>query len=84
VSFLAGLLLAQDEPKWTDVETAVATAGQEDAAVLLTLLRLEREAPGDLRYRSASHDLVRGVLNRARPSFAPEARELARRIGPFV
>jgi transcriptional regulator with XRE-family HTH domain len=57
---------------------------QEDAAVLLTLLRLEREAPEDLRYRSASHDLVRGVLNRARPSFAPEARELARRIGLFV
>jgi hypothetical protein len=34
--------------------------------------------------QSASHDLVRGVLNRARPSFAPEARELARRIGLFV
>ncbi|MBJ7600453.1 helix-turn-helix transcriptional regulator [Candidatus Nephthysia bennettiae] len=57
---------------------------QEDAAVLLTLLRLEREAPEDLRYRSASHDLVRGVLNRARPSFAPEARDLARRIGLFA
>jgi transcriptional regulator with XRE-family HTH domain len=57
---------------------------QEDAAVLLTLLRLEREAPEDLRYRTASHDLVRGVLNRARPSFAPEARDLARRIGLFA
>jgi DNA-binding XRE family transcriptional regulator len=57
---------------------------QEEAAVLLTLLRLEREAPEDLRYRSGSHSLVRGVLNRARPSFAPEARELAHRMGLFA
>jgi hypothetical protein len=54
---------------------------QDDAAILLTLLRLEREAPEDVRYRSGARDLIRGLLNRARPTFAPEVRELANRVG---
>ena len=55
----------------------------DDAAILLTLLRLEREAPEDVRYRGPARDLVRGLLNRARPTFAPDVRELAGRIGLF-
>jgi hypothetical protein len=54
---------------------------QDDAATLLTLLRLEREAPEDVRYRSGARDLIRGLINRARRTFAPEVRELANRVG---
>jgi transcriptional regulator with XRE-family HTH domain len=56
----------------------------EDAAILVTLLRLEREAPEDLRYRGTAHDLVRGMLHRVRPTFAPDVRELAGRMGLFA
>jgi len=56
---------------------------QDDSATLLTLLRLEREAPHDLHHRGEARDLVRGLLKRARPSFAPEVRELAGRMGLF-
>jgi transcriptional regulator with XRE-family HTH domain len=66
---------------------AVARAHEargDDAAVLLTLLRLEREAPEDLRYRGTAHDLVRGILHRVRPTFAPDVRELAGRMGLFA
>jgi hypothetical protein len=66
---------------------AVARAHEargDDASVLLTLLRLEREAPEDLRYRGSAHDLVRGILNRIRPTFAPDARALAGRMGLFA
>jgi transcriptional regulator with XRE-family HTH domain/DNA-directed RNA polymerase subunit K/omega len=54
---------------------------RNDHAVLLALLRLEREAPDDLRMRAASRELVRTLLHRARPTFAPEVRALARRMG---
>ena len=66
---------------------AVARAHEargDDASVLLTLLRLEREAPEDLRYRGTAHDLARGILNRIRPTFAPDARALAGRMGLFA
>jgi hypothetical protein len=56
---------------------------QDDPGTLLTLLRLEREAPEDFRYRGVSRDLVRGLLHRIRPSFAPEVRDLAGRMGLF-
>lgn len=56
----------------------------EDASVLLTLMRMEREAPEDLRYRGVGHALVAGLLHRARPSFAPDVRDLARRVRPLA
>jgi transcriptional regulator with XRE-family HTH domain len=51
-----------------------------DAATLLMLLRLEREAPEDLRYRRLTRELVRALLDRTRPTLMPEVRDLARRI----
>jgi transcriptional regulator with XRE-family HTH domain len=56
----------------------------DDASVLLTLMRLEREAPEDLRYRGGAHDLVRGLLHRMRPTFAQDVRQLAGRIGLYA
>lgn len=57
--------------------------GQDDAGTLLTLLRLEREAPEDVRFRGVARDLVRGLLQRTRPTFMPEVRELAGRMSLF-
>jgi transcriptional regulator with XRE-family HTH domain len=54
---------------------------REDAAVLLHLLRVEREAPEDMKFNTLARDLVRGVVRRARPSYADDARGLAKRIG---
>jgi transcriptional regulator with XRE-family HTH domain len=56
---------------------------RNDQALLMTLLRMEREAPDDLRYRNACRELVRGLLHRARPLWAGEVRELAGRMGLF-
>jgi transcriptional regulator with XRE-family HTH domain len=54
---------------------------REDPAVLLHLLRAEREAPEDMRYNLLARDLVRGLVRRSRPSYAADARGLAARIG---
>lgn len=54
---------------------------REDPAVLLHLLNAEREAPEDMRFNPLARDLVRGLVKRARPSYAAEARDLAVRIG---
>jgi hypothetical protein len=54
---------------------------REDPAVLLHLLGAERQAPEDMRYNLLARDLVRGLVKRARPSHAAEARSLAGRIG---
>jgi hypothetical protein len=54
---------------------------REDPAVLLHLLNAEREAPEDMRFNLLARDLVRGLVKRARPSYAAEARDLAVRIG---
>jgi transcriptional regulator with XRE-family HTH domain len=54
---------------------------REDPAVLLHLLSAEREAPEDMRYNLLARDLVRGLVKRARPSYAADARGLAARIG---
>jgi transcriptional regulator with XRE-family HTH domain len=54
---------------------------REDPAVLLHLLSAERQAPEDMRYNLLARDLVRGLVKRARPSYAAEARGLAGRIG---
>jgi transcriptional regulator with XRE-family HTH domain len=55
----------------------------EDPGVLLHLLAAEREAPEDMRHNVLARDLVRGLLRRARPSLAPQIRELAERIELF-
>jgi hypothetical protein len=47
----------------------------------LHLLGAEHEAPEDMRYNVLARDLVRGLVKRARPSYAAEARGLAARIG---
>lgn len=57
---------------------------RNDAATLLMLLRLEREAPEDLRYRRVTRELVRALLDRTRPTLLPEVRDLARRMGLFA
>ena len=54
---------------------------REDPAILLHLLSAEREAPEDLRFNVIARELVRGLVKRARPSYAAEARGLATRIG---
>ncbi|HEX9362333.1 MAG TPA: helix-turn-helix transcriptional regulator [Candidatus Dormibacteraeota bacterium] len=54
---------------------------RDDPAVLLHLLGAEHEASEDLRYNVLARDLVRGLVKRARPSYAAEARGLAVRIG---
>ncbi len=57
---------------------------REGPAVLLHLLRLERESPEEMRYDVLARDLVRSLVKRARPSFSPEVRGLAARIGLFA
>lgn len=52
----------------------------EDTGTVLHLLAAERESREDLRYNPLARDLVRGLLRQARPSLAPQVRELAARI----
>jgi DNA-binding XRE family transcriptional regulator len=54
---------------------------RDDPGVLLHLVSAETAGPEDLRYNLLARDLVRGLLKRARPSFAPQVRTLAERIG---
>ncbi|MFE0153178.1 helix-turn-helix domain-containing protein [Nonomuraea sp. NPDC059007] len=54
---------------------------QEDAAVILHLMNAEASGPEDLRYNTLARDLVRSLLKRARPTFQPQVRALARRVG---
>lgn len=54
---------------------------REDPAVLVHLIDAERTAPEDMRYNLLARDLVRGLVRRARPTYAPQVRALARRIG---
>ncbi|MBA8956560.1 helix-turn-helix domain-containing protein [Actinomadura namibiensis] len=54
---------------------------RDDTGVLLHLLDVEREAPEDMRYNPLVRDLVHGLLRRARPTLAPQVRDLADRIG---
>lgn len=54
---------------------------RDDAAVLLHLISAEASGPEDMRYNILARDLVRGLMKRARPSFAPQVRALARRMG---
>jgi transcriptional regulator with XRE-family HTH domain len=54
---------------------------RDDAGVLVHLISAESTGPEDLRYNLLARDLVRGLLKRARPSLAPQARGLAARVG---
>ncbi len=54
---------------------------RDDAGVLLHLMSAESTGPEDMRYNVLARDLVRGLLKRARPTFAPQVRDLARRVG---
>jgi transcriptional regulator with XRE-family HTH domain len=54
---------------------------RDDPGVLLHLLSAEASGPEDLRYNSVARQLVHGLLRRARPTYAPQVRALAERIG---
>ncbi|MEO3873569.1 helix-turn-helix transcriptional regulator [Nonomuraea sp. B12E4] len=51
----------------------------DDAASLLHLLRIERECPEELDHKLLLREMVRSLARRARPSWAPEVRQLAER-----
>lgn len=53
---------------------------RDDAAVLLHLMNAENLASEELHYNILGRDLVRGLLKRARPTYAPQVRNLAERI----
>ncbi|WP_302893438.1 helix-turn-helix domain-containing protein [Actinomadura luzonensis] len=53
----------------------------DDAASLLHLLRIERECPEELDHKLLLREMVRSLARRARPSWAPEVRQLAERHG---
>lgn len=53
---------------------------RDDPGVFLHLVTAEASGPEDMRYNMLARDLVHGLLKRARPTYAPQVRELARRI----
>lgn len=54
---------------------------REDPGVFLHLLNAEASGPEDMRYNPLARDLVRGLLRRARPTYAPQVKALAERTG---
>src|ERR1019366_1937649 len=52
----------------------------DDPGVFLHLMNAEASGPEDMRYNTLARDLVHGLLKRARPTYAPQVRALARRI----
>lgn len=54
---------------------------REDEAVVLHLLNAERTSPEDVARSALARDLVRGLLQRARPTLLPEVGRLAGRVG---
>jgi transcriptional regulator with XRE-family HTH domain len=52
----------------------------QDTGTVLHLLAAERESCEDMYYNPLARDLVRGLLRHARPSLAPQVRDLAARI----
>jgi transcriptional regulator with XRE-family HTH domain len=53
---------------------------RDDPGVFLHLVNAEASGPEDMRYNTLARDLVHGLLKRARPTYAPQVRALARRI----
>lgn len=54
---------------------------RDDPGVLIHLGNAEVTGPEDMRYNSLARELVQGLLKRARPTYAPQVRALADRIG---
>jgi transcriptional regulator with XRE-family HTH domain len=54
---------------------------RDDAAVLLHLMTAEASGPEDMRHNNLARELVQGLLKRARPTYAPQVRALAERVG---
>jgi hypothetical protein len=52
-----------------------------DTAVFVHLKRAERLCPEDFQHRQDVRSMVRTLVKRAKPSYAPEVREFAERIG---
>ncbi|SDK22278.1 Helix-turn-helix [Nonomuraea maritima] len=61
-----------------DVARACEDVG-DDAASLLHLLRIERESPEEFDHKLLLREMVQSLARRARPSWAPEVRQLAER-----
>jgi hypothetical protein len=59
----------------------VSTKRRDDTGVFLHLLNAESSGPEDMRYNNLARELVHGLLRRARPTYAPQVRALAERIG---
>lgn len=53
---------------------------RDDPGVFLHLVNAEQSGPEDMRYNTLARDLVQGLLKRARPTYAPQVRALAKRI----
>lgn len=53
---------------------------RDDPGVLVHLVSAEASGPEDMRFNPQARHLVEGLLRRARPTFAPQVRDLARRI----
>ena len=54
---------------------------RDDTGVFLHLMNAESSGPEDMRYNNLARELVHGLLRRARPTYAPQVRALAERIG---
>jgi len=54
---------------------------RDDPGVFLHLIDAEASGPEDMRYNQLARELVQGLLKRARPTYAPQVRALADRIG---
>ncbi len=54
---------------------------RDDPGVLVHLTDAERTGPEDMRYNVMARELVQGLLKRARPTYAPQVRALAERVG---
>ena len=54
---------------------------RDDTGVFLHLMNAECSGPEDMRYNNLARELVHGLLKRARPTYAPQVRALAERIG---
>jgi transcriptional regulator with XRE-family HTH domain len=54
---------------------------RDDTGVLVHLASAEGTGPEDMQYNTMARELVQGLLKRARPTYAPQVRALAERIG---
>jgi transcriptional regulator with XRE-family HTH domain len=54
---------------------------RDDTGVFLHLMNVEASGPEDMRFNNMARELVQGLLKRARPTYAPQVRALAERIG---